>query len=386
MESAVQQTEPGAKKPCVACGEMIPVNATVCSHCLQHQTPEKASPTKVILSWIGAATAVLGLIGSLSGWFHTFDSHRTQHSELKAQMAVAETQTKQGEYEAAVRSYRDVLKTDPLYGPALEAQLDAAMLWVENFQVLGKDSDKTSEAAGPLLDEIMPILDAGLARSTGSRAADVQAHLGWAHWLNWHIAEREFSHAAEQNLRAALNKDKDNVYANAMLGNWMLQNDQGLTEAVEHLNTAVATGKARTLVRQMQIGGLLGLDAPQARTELVKAVNDMRKNGEALDNEERYRVRSFCYSTLDMEQDNLISSLGAVPMDDDWKTYLWLDDNHQDPTDPLARDFIYANLLEVSGHRTEALEKFRALQQNPKSKRFSFIDRINDSVKRLSKG
>jgi tetratricopeptide (TPR) repeat protein len=349
------------------------------------QKPDKGSSVKLILSWVGGATAVLGLIGSLSGWFHTFDSHRTQRAELKAQMAVAETQAKQGEYESSVRSYRDVLKGDPLYAPALEGQLDAAMLWVENFQVLGKDNEKTTEAAGPLLDEIMPVLDAGLARSKGSRAADVQAHLGWAHWLNWHIAEREYGPAAEKNLRAAVELDKSNVYANAMLGNWMLQNNGDFREAIGHFNTAVATGKARPLVRGMQIGGLLHDEVQGARAELVKAVNDMRKNGEAINDEEKYRILSFCYSTFDSDQTKLSESLAAVPEDEAWKTYLWLADNHQDRTAPLVRDFIYANLLEVSGKRTDALEKFRALQQNPQARQFTFKGRVDDAVKRLSK-
>jgi tetratricopeptide (TPR) repeat protein len=353
------------------------------------QGPQKADTGisfKVIMTWVGAAAAVLGLIGSLSGWFQKFDSHRTQRAELTAQMAVAEGQAKQGEYPAAVRSYRDILKGDPLYTPALDGQLDAAMLWVENFQVLVQEGKDASDAAGPLLDEIMPVLDAGLARSKGSRAADVQAHLGWAHWLNWHVAEREFSPLAEKNLRAAAELDKSNVYANAMLGNWMLQNHGDFQEAIGHFNTAVATGKARPLVREMQIGGLRDDEVPGARAELLKAVNDMRKNGEALDDEGRHRVRSFCYSTYASHRTELVESLSAVPEDEAWKTYLWLDDNHQDKTDPLARDFIYANLLEVSGKRTEALEKFRLLQQNPKVRQFSFKDQVDDAVKRLSKG
>jgi tetratricopeptide (TPR) repeat protein len=350
------------------------------------QKPERGSNLKLVLSWVGAATAVIGLITSLSGGFHSLASHFTQRAQLKAQMAVAQGQTKQGEYPAAIRSYRDILKSDPLYAPALEGQLDAAMLWVENFQVLVREGKDASDAAGPLIDEIMPVLDAGLARSTGSKAADVQAHLGWAHWLNWHIAEREYSPLAEKNLRAAVELDKTNVYANAMLGNWMLQNHGDFREAIGHLNTAVATGKARPLVREMQIGGLRDDEEPGARAELLKAVNDMRKNGEPLDDEARYRVRSFCYSTLASHHDDLVESLSALPQDDSWKTYLWLDDNHQDKTDPLVRDFIYANLLEVSGNRTEALAKFRLIQQNPKARQFTFKDQVDDAVKRLSKG
>src|SRR5882757_1945818 len=352
------------------------------------QKPEKASPLKVILSWVGGATAVLGLIGSLSGWFHTFDSHRTQRAKLNAKMAVAQGQLKQGEYRASVRSYGDVLKTDPLYSPALEGQLDAAMLWVENFQVLGRDGEKAADAAGSLLDEMMPVLDAGLARSRGSRAADVQAHLGWAHWLNWHIAEREFGPSAVQNLRAAVERDKSNVYANAMLGNWMLQNNGNFQEAIGHLNTAAAPGKARPLVREMQVGGLLHDEVRGARAELVKAVNDMRKNGEALDDGQKRRILGFCYNPGITNSEELGESLSAVPEDDAWKTYLWLDDSQDEDqtekTRSLSRDFIYANLLEVSGKHTEALEKYRLLQRDPQIKHFSFKDRVDDAVKRLS--
>ena len=78
--------------------------------------------------------------------------------------------------------------------------------------------------------------------------------------------------------------------------------------------------------------------------------------------------------------------MSAVPKDDAWKTFLWLDDNREDRMDPLADDFIYANLLEVSGDRAGALERFRALQRNPKIKMFSFKDQVDDSIKELSKG
>jgi hypothetical protein len=50
----------------------------------------------------------------------------------------------------------------------------------------------------------------------------------------------------------------------------------------------------------------------------------------------------------------------------------------------LNRDFVYANLLEVSGKRTEALEKYRLLQRDPETKHFSFKYRVDDAVKRLS--
>ena len=385
MDDATQQSEQGARKPCVACGELIPANATICSHCLQRQTAEKRSQWKMIMGWVAAASALIGLFVSLSGGFHWFVGKHTEKAELEAKMAVAQEQTQHGEYEASVKSYGEILKGSPMYAPAQDGQLSAAMLWVENFQVLGRDDKDPTDLAAAKLDEVMPVLDAGLARSKGEKAADVQAHLGWAHWLNWHVAQREYGPAAEQNLRAALELYPSDVYANAMLGNWMLQNNGNFAEAVKHLNAAVATGKARALVRTMQLGGLTNDEVHGARAELVRAANDMRKNHEPLDDDWKQRVLVFCYNPTTTEQNELVESLTAVPEDDAWKTYLWLDDRPNE--DSSDKDFVYANLLEVSGKRMEALDKFRALQHGLGSDAgFTLRSRVDDAVKRLSHG
>ena len=150
-----------------------------------------------------------------------------------------------------------------------------------------------------------------------------------------------------------------------------------------------AEDKLRPLVREMQVGGLLHDEMRGARAELVKAVNDMRKNGEPLDLEEKHRILGFCYDPGVTDQAELAESLSAVSEDEAWKTYLWLGDAQNDgsaSTQSLNRDFIYANLLEISGKQKEALEKYRSLQQDPQTKRFMFKDRVDDAVKRLSKG
>lgn len=395
METETKPNEQGARKPCVACGEMIPVNATICSHCQQRQVSEKRSPWKMIMGWVAGASALVGLFASLSGQFHFFAGKHEQKAEVQAKMAVAESQAKQREYESAVQTYGAILKENPLYRPAQEEQLDAAMAWVENFQVLGRDDEKASTLAATKLDEIMPVLDAGMARwkeakngTDNSRAADVQAHLGWAHWLNWHIAEREYGPKAEENLRASVALDPTNVYGNAMLGNWMLQSHANFADAIGYLNKAVATGNARPLVRQMQLGGLIYNDASGARRELMRAVDDMRKNNEPLDEEEKQRILGFCCSPSATDQGELTESLSAVSEGDAWKTYLWLDDRENDDssdkTQTVTRDFIRANLLEIAGKRSEALAKYRLLQQEAQGG--SMRERANDAVKRLSRG
>jgi hypothetical protein len=241
------------------------------------------------------------------------------------------------------------------------------------------------------LDEIMPVLDAGLAGAKGSRAADVQAHLGWAHWLNSHLAQRENSQIAKQNIRAAIQLDPSNVYANAILGNLMLRTGASSSEAIRHLRTAIETGKARPFVRSMQLTGLMDFPATGTVAELFKVVNDMRKSGEVLDRDQRREVLSYCCEP-NTAHSNIVESLSAVHEDEAWKTYLWLaeipEGDQADKMQRLHREFVYANLLEISGKRGESLETYQLLQQEsggePRNEMSAFQDSVNEAIRRLS--
>jgi hypothetical protein len=333
-------------------------------------TPESRSARAwtFLLSWTGRITAIVGLCATITGGMTWLVAHHRQQRERGAQLALAQTQADQGDYQASVETYAVILKSNPLDRTAFENQLNTTMLWVENFRVLVPEGQSATEPAARALDEIMPILESGLTRSKGIRAADVQAHLGWAHWLNQCIAEREFGPAAEQSLRAALAIDTANVYAHAMLGNWMLQNHGNFSVAVEHLRAAAATGKARPFVRQLQIAGLAdSYDQIGARAELVKVANTMRTGGEPLIPDEKRRVFSICCNVAVNSYVELVESLSAVPPRDAWLTYLWLEDSNpvgsSDPLRALTHDFIQAILLEISGQRPQALRKCRVLQQ-----------------------
>jgi tetratricopeptide (TPR) repeat protein len=338
-----------------------------------------------VMSWVGGISALIGLFVSIAGGVTWFVKHHNQQTELQTKMALAQAQTKQGEYQASIQSYGDILKGDPLYRPALDQQLSTAMLWVENFRVPARDDQSSAELAATALDQIMAILDSGLARSKGTQAADVQAHIGWAHWLNQHIAEREFGSSAERNLRAALSADPSNAYANAMLGNWMLQNGGVFNDAIQHFNTAVLTGNARPFVRRLQLGGLIDLDKKGARAELVKAANDMRKSSEPVGAGTKSRILSFCFDPVVTDREELVESLSAVPPDDAWQTHLWLDDKAGDAQGQLLQhDFIQANLLEISGKRDEALAKYRQLQRTLKNQPGTMKASVDNAVARLS--
>lgn len=340
-----------------------------------------------LMTWVGRTSALIGLFASLAGGVTWLVTHHRQQEQRGAKLALAQTQTKQGDYQGAIQSYSELLKDDPSYQPALDGQLRAAEQWVDDFSVTAPEGQDVAPVAAAALNQIIPILDAGMARSKGAQAADVQAHVGWAHWLNERIAEREFDDAAEQNLRAALQLDPTNVYANAMLGNWMLQNNKKLGDAMHNFDAAESTGKERPFVRDMELGGLHDLDQKGARAAQVKIADAMRRNGEPLDEERKDNILSFCFNPTMTKHDDLVESLTAVPPDDEWKTYLWLDDHTEDPDGQrLVREFIQANLLELSGKRTESLAIFRQLGQELKNSASGMVDPVRAAIARLSRG
>jgi tetratricopeptide (TPR) repeat protein len=307
-----------------------------------------------------------------------------RRERIDALLKLGATQMEQGQYESAFGSYQQVLDQDAANRTALDGQAEAAMGWVEHFHVLVSEGQKAEDLAAPVLARLKTALEAAVSRSTGrdARAADLLAHLGWAHWLNEKIAFKEFG-GAERFFRQSLAVDPSNVFANAMIGNWLLQTHGDRAAALRHFQAAVATGRQRPLVRSMQLGALIYNDDPGMHAELAKALNEMRKNDEPVDNDTRRRARSIYDASLGTAEE-FREVLAAVPPDENWKTYLWLSPDA--PAD-IRRDFVHAGLAEFSGNRAEAVSEFKALLPRLRAERMSsrFIDYAVAAIARLSR-
>jgi tetratricopeptide (TPR) repeat protein len=344
---------------------------------------------KVLMAWVGGITALIAFVGTVAGGVTWLINHHRNSVEYKARMASAQSETGQEQYAEALKTYGEILKDDPLNGPALDAQLDTAMLWTENFSVYVPEGKDERDLAGSGLDTIFPVLTRGLSRATqAARQADIEAHLGWAHFLNAKMTEREDDSVAVKDWHDALSRDPTNVYANAMLGNWMLQSSRNFKGSVLNFNTAVQTGRARPFVRRLQLGGLLHLEMSGARAETVRVANEMRKDGEELNAGERQRIRDWCFGSLASHQE-LFEALGAVPNDQAWQTYLWLDTSDgsgsEDEHD-LNHEFIHANLLELSGSRDAALNEFQKIRGKLEDRPGMLRDQVQAEIKRLAHG
>jgi len=342
----------------------------------------------VVMAWIGGISAVIGFFVTISGTLDRITKHRKHKAEYEARMTLAKTQASQGEYRASLASYGDLLKEDSTDQTVLKAQLDTAMQWVENFGVYVRQGQNEADVSAPALDQILPVLTAGLTRAKGTDAADIEAHLGWAHWLNAQMTQRESGSIADSDLQDALKTDPTNTYAHALTGFLQLKTGGDLQEAAKHFHLAVASGRARPFVRRLQLGALIYLDKPGSRAELVRVANDMRKNGEAMDAGSRNRILAFCFDPIVTRHNELIESLSAVPNDEARKTYDWLrvresSDDAED-SENLQSEFIDANLLELSGKREESLAKYRDLHGKLGDGYSSVGKGVNEGIARLT--
>ena len=346
------------------------------------------SPTHSFLKpalWAGAAgVAALVLFLAANAGVGPWRAAHERHARVAALLETAVTQIDQTAYESAFDSYQQVLSLDSSNRAALDGQAGAAMLWLEHFHVLVSEGQKAEDLAAPVLARLKTVLQAALSRTNGrdAPAADLLAHLGWAHWLNEKIAFKEFR-GAEPLFRQSLAIDAANVYANSMIGNWLLQTHGDGAAALRHFQTALATGKQRALVRSMQLGGLVDNDDPGMHAELAKVLNDMRKNDEPLEPDMKRRARSIYDGSMG-DANEFREVLAAVPPDDNWKTYLWLSPGA--PVD-VRQAFVHASLAEFSDNRAEALREFKALMPRLKAEGMSYrmVNYAAAAIARLSR-
>ena len=284
------------------------------------------------------------------------------------EMQRAQAQVDHGDYATGIKSFSDLIDKHPRSKAPREARLNAAMLWIRNYHISGAEGKDLASEANAQLSPLIALLEAESSGLSGAPAATLAAHLGWAHFLRFRIAEADVPGSAEPYFRQALRLNERDVYANAMLGNWLLQTKpQSVKEAMDHFHTAIETGQERECVRGFELGGLMSRRfEPDAQRELIKLCNEMRKNGESIDDDEKQRILGT-YSVALAHREELANLLSAVPPDDSWATYIWLD-GETDQSDPewqqLKHTFVLANIDELAGRTHQALALYKRLAQN----------------------
>jgi len=220
-------------------------------------------------------------------------------------------------------------------------------------------------------DPYMSVLYSGAVDEDADFAADVLAHLGWASHLRRTYPSGELE--VEGHYRRALELDPDNVYANAMLGHWILWDSSGpedVDRAMAHFRAALGTGRETTLVENLQTDALIDRagNYPQAVVELVKIANERRLEKRPPTGGLQQYLRPLFDSILappydpreDAIREVLLEQLSPTTLRE---TFDWLVSRYDEPT-PTDR-FVQARLLEAEGRTEEALAMYERVLRHP---------------------
>ena len=210
----------------------------------------------VFLKAVGAIAAVVSLLLGLNQITGVVQQLRIHHKDFSEAIASGERETERGDHAAAFRSFERAAKLDPLDQQAQSQETDSAMRWLETVHATGKQS------FADVANQLLPVLDNAQVKAKGQAAGDILAHVAWANFLKYRDGVREGVNV-DDALKAALAADPNNVYAHAMTGFWILWQGGDLREAQSHFSTALATGRARPYVRQLQLSALTNVDSPE---------------------------------------------------------------------------------------------------------------------------
>ncbi len=310
-----------------------------------------------LLKIVAGLTAVITLALGARQVTVLITDYRARQTRVRELLATSALQSRAGDHQAAWTALGQALRADPGNAAVRSAVEDEAMAWLDNARTGPAVPTFTA-----LVDTLSPVLTEGLLRADSSRKADLFAHLGWGDFLRWREGSREFSPPARY--REALALDPHNPYAHAMLGHWLLWQSDSVGPAAAHFAQALAAGRARAYVRNMQLSALGNGHSGATAVELIRVANEMRTSGDSLPENALSKVWSafvgtFVTWTQDPQPPQL---LAAVPPADLLATFRGLFDHSGYPeAQPNYYLFQLATLQEAAGDTAPALSGYRTL-------------------------
>lgn len=312
------------------------------------------------LRGVGAATAVVSLALSGAALFSLVSDPFERRRQVSELVAIATSQLRARDYATSLATLDGASRVSGRDRRVRAAQEDVAMAWLQHVRVLG------GQRFSDVVDPLVPILDRGVLAASGSRKADLIAHRGWAEYLRSRDVGVEGRPV--EFYREALALDARNPYANAMWAHWILwrRNGGGLDSARGLFATAFAAGRARGFVRTLQLAILMDRarshDGLDAALEMIKALDDARRHGEAIEPRIRTRTYSSAYWYFRTDAEKLLT---VLPPAENLATYRWLFDNPEyAPPKGFTGQYFLARLQEAAGAMDAALESYRWLEAN----------------------
>jgi hypothetical protein len=343
-----------------------------------------------------AAAAVLAVTVWLG--LPTYLDRRTQLAQVRELVKQSRSKADEDRYPDAWKLLEDARAVAPTSAEVGEAEVRLATQWLRGAG-LGR---WTGNYLQNLVDKTTPVLLTAANGAKGEQLADVLAHLGWAEYLRILLGATGPLKTVEY-YRRSLDVDPRNVYAHAMWGFEILRvfrgEDNAIAEARNHFAAAVATGREREYVRELEIAALLTsyeqtwAEDYAREGEAIRVADEMRLAGEARSIGLKRRLWSVYYFDV-FTSDHLESLSRALPPAEHLATFHWLFPEQELSPDhsPTLFEYLHvrARLEERAGERASALDSYRRLIAEARKKKYDggtamkIVDHANAAIKRLS--
>ncbi|VEN72811.1 conserved hypothetical protein [Candidatus Desulfarcum epimagneticum] len=377
----------GAGKECVACREEIRGAAVICRHCGSSQKNDIWEKTATALKWLGGVVTVISLLAgmvTLMGYYRDWRERRDAVAEL---LYAADWLARTRNYSRAWQMNEKALGLVPGSAEAFDGRLRLAKLWLRDFRVNKKDADG-------VLNDVTDVLFRGLRGAGKNESAEILAHIGWAQATrvkNYMPTVIDVDAVFEEALRA----NPENVYANAMLGHWILMrlgaSVKNIDSARSKFAIAVKNPDKRAFARELQFSGLIrhsqGRDDEVERAALGALLQEsfsMMKNSEPKPAESFRRKILDAYGTMGRAE-HVEAAVALMPPADHLAAHAWLMDglDYSRPRALAQAKYLRARLTEELGEKEKALGLYQSLLKESKAAK-ELNGRVDQAIARLS--
>ena len=306
------------------------------------------------------AVAILGF----AGYTH-WEKQAVARTQAATAAATARQLCESRDHALAWQRYEDAIARYPEVPSLRVAREDCGMRWLREIRVR-----EGKETFTDIVNRVLPVLAEGAAGAKGQRAADLRAHMGWASFLRRREGVGGLDPQAQYE--KALADDPSNVFAHAMWAHNILFRGRPVETARQHFDSALASGRERPYVRELQFAALLNSMESPAQIEAARVASEMRKSAEPINERLRERLWTYVYNAGLLSESRRASFMAGMRDPDGPSTFRWLFPENQvrDDRRDLWRFFL-ASLEQAAGERDAALARYEALQADLQHDRLS---------------
>jgi tetratricopeptide (TPR) repeat protein len=331
-----------------------------------------------VLKWVGSLTAILSLFFGIRQLVKIVSDRVEANRKIDTLLKSEDVELKVRDYAAAWRSLEQASQITSDSAKVHLAQENLAMVWLDDVHL--REGEKFSDIS----EKVEPVLSRGIAATKDSqRSADLLAHIGWAYFLRTRDGVFGLDPVGAYSKAAA--QDRNNPYAEAMWGHWILWNRGKLSDASQHFSSALASGRQHDFVRTLQFAALENCPNGGCDTEMIRVANDIRKENGTIDADTVHRIFSNYYGRVFSPNPSTNRFLNVIPPREHIATFHWLFDGlNLDESESRLRSGYLATIEEAAGQREEALANYRELRAKVPMHSGPLSDAVDGGIKRLT--